>query len=44
LRRVGSDVLRTDEVGTISIRTDGQHIEVATRASKWELVRGSLGH
>ena len=44
LRRVGSEVLRTDEVGTISIRTDGQHIEVATRASKWELVRGSLGH
>ncbi|MFL5481074.1 MAG: DNA internalization-related competence protein ComEC/Rec2 [Gemmatimonadaceae bacterium] len=44
LRRSGSEILRTDQAGTISIRTDGQHIEVATRASKWELVRGSLGH
>ena len=44
LRRSGSVILRTDQVGTISIRSDGQHIEVATRASKWELVRESLGH
>jgi competence protein ComEC len=44
LRRSGSEILRTDQVGTVSIRTDGQHIEVATRASKWELVRDSLRH
>jgi competence protein ComEC len=44
LRRNGSEILRTDEAGTISIRTDGQHIEVATRTSKWELVRESSGH
>ncbi len=44
LRRGGSEILRTDESGTISIRTDGKHIEVATRTSKWELVRESLGH
>ena len=42
LARVGAEVMRTDQLGTITIRTDGTRIEVETRASKWELARGSL--
>jgi competence protein ComEC len=44
LSRIGAEILRTDQAGTISIRTDGQRIEVATRTSEWELVRKSLEH
>lgn len=44
LQRSGTEILRTDEVGTISVRTDGRKIEVATRAAEWELVRDSLRH
>lgn len=42
LRRVGAEVLRTDQAGTITIRTDGQRIDVKTRTSEWELARKSL--
>jgi competence protein ComEC len=44
LTRVGAEVLRTDQVGTISIRTDGHRIDVDTRTSEWELVRRSWEH
>jgi competence protein ComEC len=39
LRRVGAEILRTDQLGTITIRTDGQRIEVRTRNDTWELAR-----
>ena len=39
LRRIGAEIMRTDDLGTITIRTDGRQIEVITRASKWELLR-----
>jgi competence protein ComEC len=41
LHRVGAEVLRTDEAGTIVIRTDGVHIEVEAKGEKWELARES---
>ncbi|MEO8579225.1 MAG: DNA internalization-related competence protein ComEC/Rec2 [Gemmatimonadales bacterium] len=41
LSRVGARVLRTDESGTIIVRTDGVHIEIETRGDKWELARDS---
>jgi competence protein ComEC len=41
LARVGADVLRTDEAGTVVVRTDGTHIEVEARGEKWELARDS---
>jgi competence protein ComEC len=41
LGRVGAEVLRTDESGTVIVRTDGIHIEVEAKGQKWELVRGS---
>ena len=42
LARVGAEIMRTDQLGTVTIRTDGTRIEVETRGSKWELARGSL--
>jgi competence protein ComEC len=41
LRHVGAEVLRTDEAGTIVVRTDGVHIEVEAKGEKWELARES---
>jgi competence protein ComEC len=41
LARVGADVLRTDEAGTVVVRTDGAHIEVEARGEKWEMARDS---
>lgn len=43
LARAGAEVMRTDQLGTVTIRTDGKRIEVQTRGEKWELQRGSLG-
>jgi competence protein ComEC len=43
LTSIGAEILRTDQLGTITIRTDGTRIEVDTRDSKWELARDSLG-
>ena len=42
LSRFGIDVLRTDDVGTVVVRTDGVHIEVEAKGEKWELARDSL--
>ncbi|MFL5499368.1 MAG: DNA internalization-related competence protein ComEC/Rec2 [Gemmatimonadaceae bacterium] len=44
LARAGAKVLRTDDSGTIIVRTDGIRIEVETRGDKWELARDSSGH
>lgn len=41
LSRVGARVVRTDESGTIIVRTDGVHIEIETKGDKWELARDS---
>jgi competence protein ComEC len=39
--RVGAEVLRTDEAGTVIVRTDGVHIEVEAKGEKWELAHDS---
>jgi len=41
LARAGAEVLRTDEAGTIVVRTDGVHIEVEAKGEKWQLARDS---
>ena len=41
LARVGAEVLRTDEAGTVIVRTDGVHIEVEAKGDKWELAHDS---
>ena len=41
LSRVGAEVLRTDEAGTVIVRTDGVHIEIEAKGDKWELGRDS---
>lgn len=44
LSRVGAEVLRTDEAGTVIVRTDGIHIEIEAKGDKWELARDSSEH
>jgi competence protein ComEC len=44
LSRVGAEVLRTDEAGTVIVRTDGVRIEVEAKGDKWRLARDSSGH
>jgi competence protein ComEC len=41
LSRVGAEVLRTDEAGTVIVSTDGVHIEIEAKGDKWELVPDS---
>ncbi|HEX2602297.1 MAG TPA: DNA internalization-related competence protein ComEC/Rec2 [Gemmatimonadaceae bacterium] len=41
LARAGAEVLRTDEAGTVIIRTDGSHLEIEAKGEKWELSRAS---
>jgi competence protein ComEC len=41
LALVGAEVLRTDETGTVVVRTDGTRIEVEAKGEKWELARDS---
>ena len=42
LALVGAEVLRTDEAGTVVVRSDGVRIEVEAKGEKWELARDSL--
>lgn len=44
LARVGAEVLRTDQVGTVVVRTDGIHIEIEAKGEKWEPAQDSSGH
>jgi competence protein ComEC len=44
LSRIGADVLRTDEAGTVIVRTDGVHIEIEAKGDKWELAPDSSKH
>ena len=41
LARVGAEIVRTDEAGTIVVRSDGVHIEVEAKGEKWELAHDS---
>ena len=41
LARVGAEVLRTDEAGTVIVRTDGTHIEIEAGGDRWQLARDS---
>jgi len=43
LSRVGAEILRTDEAGTVIVSTDGVHIEVDAKGDKWELAHDSPG-
>jgi len=42
LSRAGAEVLRTDQAGTVIVRTDGIHIEVEAKGDRWALVPDSL--
>ena len=44
LSRIGAQVLRTDDDGTVVVRTDGIHIEIEAKGDKWELARDSSRH
>jgi len=44
LARAGAEVLRTDQAGTIVVRTDGVHLEVEAKGNKWALSRDSARH
>jgi competence protein ComEC len=44
LARAGAEVVRTDEAGTVVIRTDGVRLEIEARGEKWELSRDSSEH
>jgi competence protein ComEC len=42
LSRVGAEVLRTDEAGTVIVRTDGVHIEIEAGGDRWRLAHDSF--
>ena len=39
----GADVLRTDEAGTVVVRTDGARIEIEAGGDRWQVLRDSSG-
>jgi competence protein ComEC len=41
LARIGAQVVRTDEAGTVVVRTNGIRIDVEAKGEKWELARDS---
>ena len=41
LARVGAEVLRTDEAGTVVVRTDGMRIEIEAGGDRWQVARNS---
>jgi beta-lactamase superfamily II metal-dependent hydrolase len=43
LSRVGAQVLRTDEAGTVIVRTNGSRIEVEAGGDKWQVTHDSSG-
>ena len=42
LARAGAEVLRTDEAGTVIVRTDGMRVEIEAKGERWELAHDSL--
>jgi competence protein ComEC len=43
LALVGADVLRTDEAGTVIVRTDGARIEIEAGGDRWQVAHDSSG-
>jgi len=43
LERAHATILRTDENGTIEMRTDGRHIIIRVKGKEWQPVAGILG-
>jgi len=41
LARVGAEVLRTDQAGTVVVRTDGSHIEIEAGGDQWQVAHDS---
>jgi competence protein ComEC len=44
LSQFGAQVLRTDEAGTVIVRTDGAHVEIEAGEDKWQVAHDSSGH
>jgi competence protein ComEC len=44
LSQFGAQVLRTDEAGTVIVRTDGAHIEIEAGGDKWQVTHDSSKH
>jgi competence protein ComEC len=44
LSQFGAQVLRTDEAGTVIVRTDGTHVEIEAGEDKWQVAHDSSGH
>jgi competence protein ComEC len=44
LSLVGAEVLRTDEAGTVIVRTDGEHIEIEAGRDRWRVGHDSSKH
>jgi competence protein ComEC len=44
LARVGAEVLRTDEAGTVIVRTDGSRIEIDAGGDRWQMAHDSSEH
>jgi competence protein ComEC len=44
LSLVGAEVLRTDEAGTVIVRTDGEHIEIEAGRDRWRVAHDSSKH
>lgn len=41
LSRVGAEVVRTDQAGTVIVRTDGSRLEIEAGGDKWQVVHDS---
>jgi competence protein ComEC len=44
LSEFGVEVLRTDEAGTVIVRTDGAHIEIEAGGDRWQVAHDSSQH
>ena len=44
LSLAGAAVLRTDEAGTVIVRSDGARIEIEAGGDRWQVAHDSSGH
>ena len=44
LSRFGAQVVRTDESGTVIVRTDGAHVEIEAGGERWQVAHDSSEH
>jgi len=44
LSQVGAEILRTDQAGTVIVKTDGVHIDIEAGGDRWRVDRESSGH